>query len=116
LIISRKWLSIEHAFAIIWGDDEITEIEYYLKEIKVPVNPIAPPPKYTVSLILVDDNQLLVKDLNDAKTGKTTELLKDLCSDFPYVQRNNVPKKEQIECCFMNLFCMNRYNGEKISL
>lgn len=76
-------------------DGEITETEYYLKEIKFPMNPIVPDKEYTVSLNLDDDDQLLVQNMNeDEKTGKTTELLKDLFPDFSYVKRKRKSKKE----------------------
>ncbi len=76
-------------------DGEITETEYYLKEIKFPMNPIEPAKEYTVSLNLDDDDQLLVQNLNeDEKAGKTAELLKDLFPDFSYVKRKRKPKKE----------------------
>lgn len=38
------------------GDGEITESEYYLKEIKFPMNPVTADKEYTVSLHLDDDN------------------------------------------------------------
>ena len=76
-------------------DGEITETEYYLKEIKFPMNPIDSDKEYTVSLNLDDDNQLLVQNLNeDEKAAETAELLKDLFPDFSYVKRKRKPKKE----------------------
>ena len=76
-------------------DGEITESEYYLKEIKFPMNPIELDKEYTGSLNLDDNNQLLVQNLNeDEKAGKTAELLKDLFPDFSYVKRKRKPKKE----------------------
>ena len=76
-------------------DDEITETEYYLKEIKFPMNPIDPDKEYTGSLNLDDDDQLLVQNMNeDDKAGETAELLKDLFPDFSYVKRKRKPKKE----------------------
>ncbi len=76
-------------------DGEITETEYYFKEIKFPMNPIDSDKEYTVSLNLDDDDQLLVQNLNeDEKAGKTAELLKDLFPDFSYVKRKRKPKKE----------------------
>lgn len=76
-------------------DGEITETEYYLKEIKFPMNPIDSDKEYTVSLNLDDDDQLLVQNLNeDEKAAETTELLKDLFPDFSYVKRKRKPKKE----------------------
>lgn len=41
-------------------DGQITETEYYLKEIKFPINPIDPDKEYTGSLNLDDDDQLLI--------------------------------------------------------
>ncbi len=74
---------------------EITESEYYLKEIKFPMNPIEPDNDYTVSLNLDDDDQLLVQNLNeDEKAAETAELLKDLFPDFSYVKRKRKPKKK----------------------
>lgn len=76
-------------------DGEITESEYYLNEIKFPMNPIEPDKEYTVSLNLDDDDQLLVQNMNeDDKAGETAELLKDLFPDFSYVKRKRKPKKE----------------------
>lgn len=76
-------------------DDEITETEYYLKEIKFPMNPIEPDKEHTVSLNLDDDDQLLVQNLNeDEKTEETAKLLKDLFPDFFYVKRKRKPKRE----------------------
>ena len=46
-------------------DGEITETEYYLKEIKFPMNPIEPDEEYTVSLNLDADDQLLVQNMNE---------------------------------------------------
>ena len=76
-------------------DDEITESEYYLKEIIFPMNPIDSDKEYTVSLNLDDDDQLLVQNLNeDEKARETAELLKDLFPDFSCVKRKRKPKKE----------------------
>lgn len=76
-------------------DGEITQTEYYLKEIKFPMNPIEPDKEYTVSLNLDGNEQLLVQNLNeDEKAAKTAELLKDLFPDFSYVKRKRKPKKE----------------------
>lgn len=76
-------------------DGEITETEYYLKEIKFPINPIESDKEYTVSLNLDDGNQLLVQNLNEyEKAAETAELLKDLFPDFSYVKRKRKPKKE----------------------
>ena len=74
---------------------EITETDYYLKEIKFPMNPIVPAKEYTVSLNLNDDDQLLVQNLNeDEKAAETAQLLKDLFPDFSYVKRKKKSKKE----------------------
>ena len=74
---------------------KITETDYYLKEIKFPMNPIVPDKEYTVSLNLNDGDQLLVQNMNeDEKAGKTAELLKDLFPNFSYVKRKRKPKKE----------------------
>ncbi|MBQ5849799.1 MAG: helix-turn-helix transcriptional regulator [Lachnospiraceae bacterium] len=76
-------------------DGEITESEYYLKEIKFPMNPVDPDKEYTVSLNLDDDDQLMVQKINeDEETEETAELLKDLFPDFSYVKRKRKPKKE----------------------
>ena len=74
---------------------EITETEYYLKEIKFPMNPIEPDKEYTVSLNLDDDDQLLIQKMNEEDNAEeTAELLKDLFPDFSYVKRRRKPKKE----------------------
>ena len=76
-------------------DDKISETEYYLKEIKYPMNPTDPNKEYTVSLNLDDDDQLLIQNMNeDNDAEETAELLKDLFPDFSYVKRKRKPKKE----------------------
>ena len=76
-------------------DDKISETEYYLKEVKYPMNPAGPNKEYTVSLNLDDDDQLLVQNMNeDNDAEETAELLKDLFPDFSYVKRKRKPKKE----------------------
>ena len=76
-------------------DGEITESEYYFKEVKFPMNPANPDKGYTVSLNLDDDDQLMVQNVNeDEDTEETGELLKDLFPDFSYVKRKRKPKKE----------------------
>jgi len=76
-------------------DGEITESEYYLKEIKFPKNPVEPDKGYTFSLNLDDDDQLMVQNENeDEDAEETAELLKDLFPDFSYVKRKRKPKKE----------------------
>lgn len=75
-------------------DGEITESEYYLKEIKFPTNPVESDKEYTVSLNLDDDDQLMVQNINeDEDAEETAELLKDLFPDFSYVKRKRKPKK-----------------------
>ena len=74
---------------------EITESEYYLKEIKFPMNPVESDKEYTVSLNLDDDDQLMVQNINeDEAAEETAELLKDLFPDFSYVKRKRKPKKD----------------------
>ena len=76
-------------------DDEISETEYYLKEVKYPMNPADPNKEYTVSLNLDDDDLLLIQKMNeDDDAEETAELLKDLFPDFSYVKRKRKPKKE----------------------
>lgn len=76
-------------------DGEITESEYYLKEIKFPINPVVSDKEYTVSLNLDDDDQLHVQNMDeDEDAEETAELLKDLFPDFSYVKRKRKPKKE----------------------
>ena len=75
-------------------DGEITESEYYLKEIKFPMNPVEPDKGYTVSLNLDEDDQLMVKNKDkDGDAEETAELLKDLFPDFTYMKRKRKPKK-----------------------
>ena len=77
-------------------DEEISETEYYLKEVKYPMNPTDPNKEYTVSLNLDDDDQLLVQNMDEYDdVEETAELLKDLFPDFSYVKRKRRPKKEQ---------------------
>lgn len=76
-------------------DGEITESEYYLKEIKFPMNPVEPDKGYTFSLNLDADDQLMVQNINeDEDAEETAELLKDLFPDFSYVKRKRKPKKD----------------------
>lgn len=75
-------------------DGEITESEYYLKEIKFPMNLVEPDKGYTVSLNLDEDDQLMVKNKDkDGDAEETAELLKDLFPDFTYMKRKRKPKK-----------------------
>ena len=58
-------------------DGKIIESEYYLKEIKFPLNPTAPYKEYTVSLNLNDDDQLMIQSVNkDEDVVETAESLK----------------------------------------
>ncbi len=76
-------------------DGEITESEYYLKEIEFPMNPVDPDKEYTFSLNLDDDDQLMVQNMNEAEVAEeTAELLKALFPDFSYVKRKRKSKKE----------------------
>lgn len=75
-------------------DGEITESEYYLKEIKFPMNPVEPNKGYTVSLNLDENDQLMVKNKDkDGDAEETAELLKDLFPNFTYMKRKRKPKK-----------------------
>ena len=75
-------------------DGEITESEYYLKEIKFPMNLVEPDKGYTVSLNLDEDDQLMVKNKDkDGDAEETAELLKDLFPDCTYMKRKRKPKK-----------------------
>ena len=75
-------------------DGEITESEYYLKEIKFPMNPVDTDKEYTISLNLDDDDQLMDQNMNeDEDAEETAELLKELFPDFSYVKRKRKPKK-----------------------
>ena len=73
-------------------DGNITESDYYMKEIRFPVNPIDNDKSYSVSLDLDDDDQLMVQDMVDNE--EVAEALKDLFPDFSYVKRKRKPKKE----------------------
>ncbi len=74
---------------------EVTESDYYKKEIRFPANPIDSDKSYSVSLDLNDDEQLMVQDMNaDEDAEETAELLKDLFPDFSYVKRKRKPKKD----------------------
>lgn len=75
-------------------NNEISETEYYLKEVKYPMNPTDPKKEYTVSLNLDDDDRLLVQKLNENDdAGETAELLKDLFPDFSYVKKKRKRRK-----------------------
>lgn len=76
-------------------DREITESEYYLKEIKFPMNPVEADKEYTLSLNLDEDSKLMVQNTDEIENAEeTAELLKDLFPDFSYVKRKRKPKKE----------------------
>ena len=48
-------------------DGEITESEYYLKEMKFPMKPLKSDKEYTVSLNLDDYDQLMVQNMTKTK-------------------------------------------------
>lgn len=73
-------------------DGEITESDYYKKEIRFPANPIDSDKSYSVSLNLDDDKQLMVQEM--IENEEVAEALKDLLPDFSYVKRKRKPKKE----------------------
>lgn len=76
-------------------DGEITESEYYLKEIKFPMNPVEADKEYTLSLNLDEDSKLMVQNTDEIENAEeTAELLKDLFPDFSYVKRKRKPKKD----------------------
>ena len=76
-------------------DGEISETEYYLKEVKYSMNTPDPNKEYTVSLNLDNDNQLLVQNMDEYDDAEeTAKLLKDLFSDFSYVKRKRKQKKK----------------------
>ena len=73
-------------------DGEITESDYYKKEIRFPANPIDSDASYSVSLDLADDDQMMVQEM--LENEEVAEALKDLFPDFSYVKRKRKPKKE----------------------
>lgn len=73
-------------------DGEITESDYYKKEIRFPANPIDSDKSYSVSLDLDDDDQLIVQEM--IENEEVAEALKDLLPNFSYVKRKRKPKKE----------------------
>ena len=76
-------------------DGEITESEYYFKEVAFPRNPIESDKEYALSLNLDERNQLMLQKINEGEeTEETAELLKDLFPNFSYVKRKRKPKKE----------------------
>lgn len=76
-------------------DGEITESEYYFKEVKFPMNPVDADKECTLSLNLDEDEQSMIQNVNKDKNAKeTAELLKDLFPDFSYMKRKRKTKKE----------------------
>ena len=73
-------------------DGEISESEYWFKEIKFPKNPIHEDNSYSVSLNLDEEDQLVVENIDDSE--KVSDALKDLFPDFSYVKRKRKPKKD----------------------
>ena len=65
-------------------DGEITESDYYKKEILFPANPI--------DSDLADDDQMMVQEM--IENEEVAEALKDLFPDFSYVKRKRKPKKD----------------------
>ena len=73
-------------------DGEITESDYFYKEIRFPSNLVDPNKEHIISLNL-DDEPLTIQD-RDENVEETAELSKDLFPDFSYVKRKRKPKKE----------------------
>lgn len=73
-------------------DGEITESEYWFKEIKFPKNPVHTDNSYSVSLNLDVEDQLVVENIDNS--DEVADTLKDLFPDFSYVKRKRKPKKE----------------------
>ena len=73
-------------------DGEISESEYWFKEIKFPKNPIHEDNSYSVSLNLDEEDQLVVENIDDSE--EVSDALKDLFPDFSYVKRKRKPKKD----------------------
>ena len=73
-------------------DGEITESDYFYKEIRFPSNPVDPNKKHIISLNL-DDEPLTIQD-EDENVEEAAELSKDLFPDFSYVKRKRKPKKK----------------------
>ena len=71
---------------------EITESDYFYKEIRFPSNPVDPNKEHIISLNL-DDEPSTVQD-GDENVEEAAELSKDLFPDFSYVKRKRKPKKE----------------------
>lgn len=71
---------------------EITESDYFYKEIRFPSNPVDQNEEHIISLNL-DDEPSTIQD-EDKNVEETAELSKDLFPDFSYVKRKRKPKKE----------------------
>lgn len=71
---------------------EITESDYFYKEIRFPSNPVDPNEEHIISLNL-DDEPSTIQD-EDKNVEETAELSKDLFPDFSYAKRKRKPKKE----------------------
>lgn len=75
-------------------DGEITESDYFFKEIRFPSNPVDPNKEHIISLNL-DDELIEIQDMAKNEDGEeTAELSKDLFPDFSYMKRKRKPKKE----------------------
>lgn len=76
-------------------DGEISETEYYLKEIKFPINSADPNKENTISLNLDDNDQLLLQTMiKDDEAKRTVKFLKVLFPDFSYIKRERTAKRE----------------------
>lgn len=73
-------------------DKDITEVEYWLKEIKFPKNLIHNDNSYSVSLNLDEEDQLIVENIDDSH--EVAKSLKDLFLNFSYANKKRKPKKE----------------------
>lgn len=73
---------------------EITESDYFYKEIRFPSNPVDSDKEHIISLNL-DDEPLEIQDMDKNEvTEETAELSKDLFPDFSYMKRKRKPKKD----------------------
>ena len=76
-------------------DGEITDMEYYLKKVKFPMNAVALNKDYVVSLNL-DDDQLMIQNINKNENSKVSaEVSKDLFPNFSHMKRKRKPIKEK---------------------
>lgn len=73
-------------------DGDITESEYWLKEIKFPKNQVHNDISYSISLNLNEEDQLIVENINDS--FEISKLVKDLFPDFSCAKMKKKPKKE----------------------